>query len=184
MKYLLHASRQLTQIIIMSEKPTYEDLERRVRESEKADFKRKRAEKALRDSEDRFSKAFRSSPNPLLISTFEAGRCIDVNDVFLRSLGYNRKEIIGRTTQELKLWDKWSERSEMIQSLEKSNEVMAPVVMIRAKSGENRIMTISAAKIERKGEEYLITTAIDIIEQKQAEEALEGSGSWIGSQVE
>jgi len=74
MKYLLHASRQLTQIIIMSEKPTYEDLERRVRESEKADFKRKRAEKALRDSEDRFSKAFRSSPNPLLISTFEAGR--------------------------------------------------------------------------------------------------------------
>ena len=41
---------------------------------------RKQAEEALRESEERFSKAFHSNPNPLLVSTLKDGRCIDVNE--------------------------------------------------------------------------------------------------------
>ncbi len=171
----------------MPEKPTYEELVQEIERLNKTVSQdetghvigtvqditeRKQAEEALRKSEERFSKAFRFSPNPLLISTFKEGRCVDVNASFLSLFGYNRKEIIGRTTQELKLWAEPNDRSKMIQSLEKSSQATLPDVMVRTKSGKILIMTFSAAKIEIKGEECLITTALDTTEQKLLEKAL------------
>lgn len=43
---------------------------------------RKRVEQALRQSEERFSKAFQSSPAGMAISRLEDGRVLDVNDAF------------------------------------------------------------------------------------------------------
>ena len=47
----------------------------------------KRTEDALRKSEERFSKAFRSSPLAMTISTEAEGRYLDVNEAFLHMLG-------------------------------------------------------------------------------------------------
>ena len=58
---------------------------------------------ALRLSEEKFATAFRISPEMILISTEAEGRCLDVNDSFLRLTGYRREEIIGHTTRELNL---------------------------------------------------------------------------------
>lgn len=55
----------------------------------------KRAEAALRKSEEKFSRAFRSSPVEMAITTLEDGRFLDVNESFERNLGYTRKEVIG-----------------------------------------------------------------------------------------
>src|SRR5262249_31808282 len=62
---------------------------------------RKNAEEALRKSEDRFKKAFTASANPASITTLEDGLYIDVNDSFIKSTGYTREEILGRTSVEL-----------------------------------------------------------------------------------
>ena len=59
---------------------------------------RKRAEVALRESEERFAKAFRTSPHPIGITEAATGRCIEVNDACLQLFGFSREEAIGSTT--------------------------------------------------------------------------------------
>ena len=66
--------------------------------------KLKQAEDALRSSQERFSKAFHSSPAPMVISTINDGLFIDANIRFLDMLEYNRDELIGRTSEELRIW--------------------------------------------------------------------------------
>jgi PAS domain S-box-containing protein len=66
--------------------------------------KRKQSEDALRKSEERFSKAFRSNPLAITISTEAEGRYLDVNDAFLDLLGYRREDVIGRTARGLRFW--------------------------------------------------------------------------------
>ena len=114
---------------------------------------RRQAEEALRESEELFSKAFHSNPNPLLISTLTDGRCIDVNEGFLRALGFNREEVIGRTSSELMLWVDTNDRLKVMQALEQGKRAMLPEVKVRTKSGEIRIMMFAADKIELGGEE-------------------------------
>ncbi|MEE8546996.1 MAG: PAS domain S-box protein, partial [bacterium] len=65
---------------------------------------RMRSEKALRESEERFRTAFRTSPDALCINTFENGEFIDINDGFLNITGYKRDEVIGRTIFDLGIW--------------------------------------------------------------------------------
>ncbi len=68
---------------------------------------RKLAESALRLSEEKFAKAFRSSPISITISTLLEGRFIEVNESFCRMTSYNQAEIVGHTSAELNLWVKF-----------------------------------------------------------------------------
>lgn len=78
---------------------------------------RKRAEEALRQSEERFSKAFHSSPASLSIALLEDGRLLEVNAAFLRMTGYHREEVIGRSTLEIGLWANPDYRLKMTEKL-------------------------------------------------------------------
>src|SRR5271170_2337696 len=70
-----------------------------------SDTERKRMEAALLRSEEKFAKAFSSSPIITTISDFkDDDRLIEVNAAFEEVTGYRREEVIGRTTGELKLW--------------------------------------------------------------------------------
>ena len=51
---------------------------------------RKRAEEALKESEEMFSKAFQSSPAMLTITRVSDNRIIDINDAFLNLFGFAR----------------------------------------------------------------------------------------------
>lgn len=73
---------------------------------------RKRAEEALRESEERFSKAFRSSPNVISILSLEDDRHVEINESFTRFTGYSREEVIGHSPKELDLWVKPTEKTE------------------------------------------------------------------------
>src|SRR5258707_11313581 len=65
---------------------------------------RKRAEEALRESEERFSRAFHSSPAPLIITRLDDGRFLNANDAFLLAFEYERAEVIGETVLDLNIY--------------------------------------------------------------------------------
>jgi len=73
----------------------------------------------LKESENRFSKAFHSSPVALSISRINDGTFIDVNQSFLNMYGYKREEIIGQKATDLNIYDNPSERKEIVRQLEK-----------------------------------------------------------------
>ena len=62
---------------------------------------RRLSDRALRESEQKFHKAFRTSPHPLSIADFATGTLIEVNGAYERATGFSQDQLIGRTPVEL-----------------------------------------------------------------------------------
>ncbi len=133
---------------------------------------RKRAEEAVRLSEERFHKAFNASPEPMTISTLSEGRYIDVNESFLRITGHRRQEVIGRSAIQLKFWREPKQRAQLLSLLQETGQVHDVEVAFGTKSGQTRVGLLSAEVIEIGGERCLLAVTKDVTERKRAEEEL------------
>jgi len=134
---------------------------------------RKRIEGELNQSEERFSKAFRVNPAATTITTLGEGRYIDVNDSFLRLLGFNREEVIGKTSIELGIWvqDRSQVMPHYIQQLQ-HQPIHELEIQFRNKSGEIRDGITSAVLIDLSGELCMLAQLYDVTDRKRAEAAL------------
>jgi PAS domain S-box-containing protein len=130
---------------------------------------RRLAEEALRQSEERFAKAFKASPFALTITSLKTSRLLEVNETFTRLSGYTREEAVGRTTQELGVWVQDSDREEEIAMVSERGGVRDLEYRFRMKDGTERIGLLSAERIEIAGESCALTVIQDITEQKLAE---------------
>ncbi|MBJ6750798.1 PAS domain S-box protein [Geomonas anaerohicana] len=130
------------------------------------------AEQALRNSEEKFSKAFHASPDSIVITRAEDGTYIDVNEAFQEITGYSRDEVIGRTSTELMLWADPDARMVMLKLLNEHGHVRNLDVRFRVKSGEIRELLWSADVIEYQGEACLIAISRDVTDQRQMEREL------------
>ena len=77
----------------MSENPTYQELEQRVRELEKSEFERKQTEEALLESEEKYHRLFDESIAAVYLFD-EKKNFIDSNQAGLDLLGYSRDELL------------------------------------------------------------------------------------------
>ena len=136
---------------------------------------RKKAEAALRSSEECFSKLFRNSPDAIAVVGLPDGRLIDVNDQFVKLTGYGRDEVFSRTTFELGLWANSEERERFYQLVRQSVGVRVFDATVRTKSGELRDVQFSSDTIDLDGRACAITTGRDVTAQKRAKEALRES---------
>jgi len=136
---------------------------------------RKLATEALRESEEKFSKAFHSNPSLMAIVTPGESRYVEVNEGFLRVLGYAREEVIGKTARELGIFDQHDQSLQMKQAIQNRKVLRNVEASFRTKSGELRHGLFSAETIQIQDRPYLLTTVNDITEWKRAEEALRES---------
>ncbi|HXE90462.1 MAG TPA: PAS domain S-box protein [Terriglobales bacterium] len=136
---------------------------------------RRQAEENLRQSEEKFSKAFHSSPTPMTISSLHDGRYLDVNQAFLQMTGYSRGELIGHSALELGMWCDPADRGRWIASLQSAGGVIDHDFAFRHKNGERRIGVVSAHIIQAEGETCVLSVARDLTEQRRAQEALRRS---------
>ena len=130
---------------------------------------RTRAEKALRESEERFGKAFEASPLALTITSLKTGRLLEVNEIFTRLSGYTREEAVGRTTLELGLWARESDRNTELALVSQRGQVRDVEYPFRIKDGRELIGLLSAELIELGGEPCALTVIQDITEQKRSQ---------------
>ncbi|MCK4862947.1 MAG: PAS domain S-box protein [Dehalococcoidales bacterium] len=133
----------------------------------------RQAEEALKESEEKFSVAFRSSPYAMAITTQKDGRFIEVNDSHIRVTGYTREETIGRTSTELNAWVNPKDRRRVVKILKEKGNADKEEVQFRTKSGKTYTGQFSAEKINIGGEPCLISVSVDITEQKQSQEILQ-----------
>ncbi|MBF5042177.1 PAS domain S-box protein [Aggregicoccus sp. 17bor-14] len=131
---------------------------------------RRRAEEALRQSEERFSRIFHAAPLPILLATLHDGRVLDVNDSFVEASGYSRAELLGHTTRELSLWMEPQEREELISVLRREGRLVQREMHLRRKSGEQRVVLASFVQVRLLGEDCVVALAEDITEHQQLEE--------------
>jgi PAS domain S-box-containing protein len=141
----------------------------------------KRMERALRLSEEKFSKAFVASPYALVISTMEEGRLIEVNDSFVRIMGFTREESIGRTSFELGLWIAEADRDEIIKEIRNKGRVQSREMVFHAKGGQHLVANYSAEVIQLGGRSCLLSVCEDISKRKRADEELQRAQARIES---
>ena len=131
--------------------------------------KRKEAESLARQSEERFSKAFRVSPIAISITRISDGMFADVNDSFLQLLGYNREEVLGRTALDLNIYANADERSRFIQKLLEQGGLRDYEMSAWTKSGEAIHVLFSTELIDLDGDPHALATVLDITERKKSE---------------
>jgi PAS domain S-box-containing protein len=122
-------------------------------------------------SEEKFSKAFQSNSALMAISNLD-GRFLEVNNMFLKTLGFTREEIIGYNTHNLQIYENVELRDEMVERLKQNIPVKEVEMKVRTKSGEMRIGLYSADTIYIGKDLCLLTMMVDITERKQAEEKI------------
>ena len=133
---------------------------------------RKKAEEALRESEERFSSIFKLSPMGISIFSASDGCIVNVNDYFVERTGYSREEIINHTAMELNLYANPEEREQNLKMLFENNFIENYEFKIRRKNGEIGYGLSSTTAIKLGGKLHFISMVVDITQHKLAEEAL------------
>jgi PAS domain S-box-containing protein len=128
-------------------------------------------EEALRESEELFVKAFRSSPAALVISRLNDGRLVDVNEAFARLHGYSPAELIGRKSHEVGLVS-LEERTALAGDLVSRDQMHERELLLRGKDGQARWVVASAECVQVAGESCILWTGFDVTERKRAEERI------------
>ncbi len=135
---------------------------------------RARAEAGLRDSEEKFSKAFYSSPAILVLTTLD-GKNVDVNQTYLNYLGKPRDEVLGKSVVDLQMLGV-EERQKILELIQQGGgSVRNAEIAMRVRDGSLRHFLISVDMISLGGVPHRLTTLLDTTERKGAEEALRES---------
>jgi PAS domain S-box-containing protein len=133
---------------------------------------RKRAEAALRESDERLQAAFAASPDAINITRLRDGTYISVNRSFEQLSLWPREEVLGKTVDEVNLWVDWEERERLMALLLGTGRVENAETAIRRRDGTAFTASISAQLFEANGERFLLAITRDISYLRRAELAL------------
>jgi len=133
----------------------------------------KAAEKALRDSEERFRLVFHTSPDAIILSRTTDGLIIDINEGFTKSMGFTREDVAGQSSLSLNIWKNPADRQRMIDSLTQSGFVENLEAEFYRKDGKIRIGLMSACILEINNEKVNLTITRDITDKKRMERQLQ-----------
>ncbi|MEP6704600.1 MAG: PAS domain S-box protein, partial [Acidobacteriota bacterium] len=109
---------------------------------------------ALRESQERFAKAFNSGPLVFTLSSLKDGRLVEVNDTFVRVTGYSREEALGKTSVELGLWKNTGDREVEMDFVRTVGQVRDLEYTFHTRDGREIIGLLSAEKLEIGGEPF------------------------------
>ena len=134
---------------------------------------RKQVEEALKESEDKFSKAFHSNPHPMSIVTMEEGHYLDVNDSYVQTFGFSREELLGRNTVEMGILKDDSARKKILQLLKEGRALKNLEVEFHTRSGQKIDALLSSDKMVIGGRTCLLSVITDITEHKRMQEEIQ-----------
>ena len=129
----------------------------------------RKTERALRESEEKFSRAFDLFPDLVLITHTEDGRLVGMNSQWTPLTGWSNEEALGRTSTELGFWANPDDRTAMIAEVKERGEVRAREILVRLKNGTVMPVDYSARPFMAGGRSHLITVLRDRSAHRKAE---------------
>lgn len=133
---------------------------------------RSQAENQLRLSEERFAKAFKSSPVPMSIQSLDNYRYLDVNDSYLGMTGYSRDELIGNSSLQLNLWPDPTARKALLDQLGEGKSLRNVEMKVRTKAGQEKPTLMSAELTTLGNERFALINETDISQRLELESQL------------
>ncbi len=145
---------------------------------------RKQAEEALRRSEERFSKVFRASPLPIIITRMADGHIIEVNEAWCRMNGWSRQEVLGRTTLDLNHWGAAENREKWLHLLREQGDTSHVEAQVRTRAGVLLEVLLSAEQVMIEEETCALVIITDLSERKRAEAEIRRLNASLEQRVE
>ena len=124
----------------------------------------------LTRSEQRFSQAFHSNPISSCMTTFGIETFVEVNDAFLTLTGYERDEVLGRSSRELSMWSSPEDRKKLSEAQHDERGFRNLELKLRTKEGGVKDILISATVIRLDGDDGYLKMFYDITKRKETEE--------------
>jgi len=127
------------------------------------------------ESQEKFNHIFQANPAMMAISSL-SDRCFtDVNESFLKTLGYERSEVLGKSALELGLFVDPEEQLGIGESLKQTGHIRDIELKVRTK--DDRILhgLFSGETVEDAGKPCFLTVMIDITARRNAERELEAT---------
>jgi PAS domain S-box-containing protein len=134
---------------------------------------RKRAEKALRESEEKFRLAFHTSPDSINLNRLEDGAYIDINEGFTQIMGYTRQETVGKSSLDLDIWADPGDRRRLVEGLKANGVVENLEAQFRDKNGQIKTGLMSGRILRINNEKVILSITRDITEREKAREEKE-----------
>jgi len=122
---------------------------------------------AITRSEEKFSKAFNSASVLMAITTLKDGRYLNVNDTFLKTLEYDREDVIGKRASDLNLYTDVNQ-----EQCAAAGKVQNLEVSIRGQNGTVYTVIYNAEPIMIGETPCLLKSLTDITKRKEVEEKL------------
>ena len=151
---------------------------------------RRRAETALRQSEERFAKSFRLAPVPMKLSTLDGHRILNVNHAFLEITGWSYEEVVGRKPMDLELWENAAMRRDVERRLTETGAFRSYELKLKAKDARLIDCLVSAETVTINGQPCVLSVFQDISERKRTEvelitaiEAAMQDSSWLSRNI-
>lgn len=135
---------------------------------------RKRAERLLVESTEKFTAAFDNAPIMIAINSMTTGCFVEVNQQFLTVSGYLREEIIGKSSNDLE-WITEPDRAQLKERILQFGSINDQDVLVRTKGDSKKVCKYHAKVITIGAEKFLLSTSYDITEQRRVEQQLQQS---------
>jgi PAS domain S-box-containing protein len=133
---------------------------------------RKKAETALRQSEERFATSFRLAPVPVTIANLAGFKILEVNEAFRQITGYTEDQVIGRSATEIHLWVDRAAQQQFERALEETGSIRNLDLQMKAKDGTLLDCLVSSEIVEINDQRCVLCVMLDITERKRSEEEL------------
>jgi len=130
---------------------------------------------ALRQSETKFRKAFKVSPDAININRMEDGMYININEGFTAITGYTPEDVEGKTSFEIDIWDDLKDREYLVKTLKEKGVIKNFAARFRMKGGSIIHGLMSANIIDIDGVQHILTVTRDMEEYIKTHEALQQS---------
>jgi PAS domain S-box-containing protein len=118
----------------------------------------------------KFNKIFQNNPAPMAISSLPDRKFSDVNEAFVKTFGYAKEHVLGKTVAELQLFVEKAKPEEMNRQLEERGCIRNAELKARSASGDIVVGLFSEEIIASQGQQYSLMVMMDISAQKKAQE--------------
>ena len=129
-----------------------------------------KTEKSLRESEEWFRLAFRTSPDAININRMDDGMFVDINEGFTRLTGFTREDVIGKTSLAIDVWCHPEDRKTLVRGLREKGYYENLEAEFRRKDGSSGPALMSARVLDLQGIPHILSITRDISDIKRAEE--------------
>jgi PAS domain S-box-containing protein len=118
----------------------------------------------LKESEEKFRSAFRTSPDSINLNRLSDGKYIDINEGFTQLTGYTWNDVEGKTSNDINIWYDGEDRLKLLNSIRETGKVLNLEAKFRLKDGSVKTGLMSASVLRFGKEEVILSVTRDIDE--------------------